>query len=80
MAQLLVRKVSADLVRSLKQRARAHGISAEEEHRRILAAGLLGTARTKPFLADFLLSEPVLPDVELDLSRSREIENRDTGF
>jgi plasmid stability protein len=36
MSQLTVRNVSAELVRSLKQRAAAHGRSAEAEHREIL--------------------------------------------
>ncbi len=40
MAELLVRNVSDDLVRSLKLRAAAHGVSAEEEHRRILAEAM----------------------------------------
>jgi plasmid stability protein len=37
MAQLLVRNVPEEVARSLKMRAAAHGVSAEEEHRRILA-------------------------------------------
>lgn len=40
MAQLLVRNVSDELVRALKLRAAAHGVSAEEEHRRILTKAL----------------------------------------
>lgn len=42
MAQLLVRNVSEALAKSLKQRAAEHGISAEEEHRRILQQALMG--------------------------------------
>ncbi len=41
MSQLTVRKVSAQLVRTLKQRAAAHGRSAEAEHREILREALL---------------------------------------
>jgi antitoxin FitA len=41
MSQLTVRNVSADLVRTLKQRAAAHGRSAEAEHREILREALL---------------------------------------
>lgn len=37
MGQLLVRKVDDDLILALKRRAVEHGISAEEEHRRLLA-------------------------------------------
>ena len=36
MAQLLVRKVDERIVSALKERAARHGVSAEEEHRRIL--------------------------------------------
>ncbi|MBV9552233.1 MAG: hypothetical protein JO032_05515 [Alphaproteobacteria bacterium] len=40
MAQLLVRGVSDDIVRTLKRRAAAHGRSAEAEHRAILETAL----------------------------------------
>ncbi len=40
MAQLLVRNISEALAKTLKQRAAEHGISAEEEHRRILQEAL----------------------------------------
>jgi antitoxin FitA len=40
MADLLVRGVDEELVRALKERAGAHGRSAEAEHREILAAAL----------------------------------------
>jgi plasmid stability protein len=40
MNQLTVRNVSAEIVRSLKQRASAHGRSAEAEHREILREAL----------------------------------------
>lgn len=41
MAQLTVRNISAQIVRMLKQRAAAHGLSAEAEHREILRETLL---------------------------------------
>jgi len=40
MADLLVRGIDEELVRVLKERAGAHGRSAEAEHREILAAAL----------------------------------------
>ncbi len=43
MAQLLVRNISDALVKSLKLRAAAHGVSSEEEHRRILAKAMAET-------------------------------------
>ena len=41
MTQLTVRNISAHIVRTLKQRAAAHGRSAEAEHREILRDVLL---------------------------------------
>jgi plasmid stability protein len=41
MTQLTVRNVTADLVRTLKERAAAHGRSAEAEHREILREALI---------------------------------------
>ena len=41
MAQLTVRNVAQQVVRSLKRRAAAHGRSAEAEHREILHRALL---------------------------------------
>ncbi len=40
MAQLIVRNLDEDLVRLLKQRAAAKGVSVESEHRRILEESL----------------------------------------
>ncbi len=82
MSQLLVRKIDPGTVHKLKERARAHGVSAEEEHRRILREVLEREEPRKPTLMEFLLSPAghVLPDVELDLSRSKEIEARELGF
>jgi antitoxin FitA len=41
MAQLLVRNVPDEVVRALKLRAAVNGVSAEEEHRRILAEAMM---------------------------------------
>jgi plasmid stability protein len=82
MAQLLVRDLDESLVIKLKRRAREHGISTEEEHRRILREALLKPDPRKASLIEFLLSEEaaIEPEVELDLSRSRAIETRDLEF
>jgi antitoxin FitA len=45
MAQLLVRNLEDELVLDLKRRAGEHGVSVEEEHRRILREAL----RKDPF-------------------------------
>jgi len=56
MADLLVRGVEDELVRALKERAGAHGRSAEAEHRAILAAAL-SRPRRRSF-AEVLASMP----------------------
>ena len=56
MADLLVRGVDEDLVRALKERAGAHGRSAEAEHRAILAAALARPRRRS--FAEVLASMP----------------------
>ena len=45
MADLLVRRIDDALVKRLKERAAAHGRSAEAEHRAILAEALAGPRR-----------------------------------
>lgn len=57
MAQLIVRNLEDDLVRLLKHRAAEHGVSAEEEHRRLLRRalrpqGLLDQLREMPDVGD----------------------------
>ena len=61
MANLLVRNLEDEVVDALKARSGVHGVSAEEEHRRILRAALLGP-RKKSF-AEVLQS---IPDVGID--------------
>lgn len=80
MKQLLVRNLDEGLVRKLKTRARAHGVSAEEEHRRILKEALSRRPDKTPSLIEFLCASEVAPDIELDFGRSRKIEERDTGL
>jgi plasmid stability protein len=81
MNQLLVRTLEAALVRRLRARARQHGVSIEEEHRRILHEACL-SSRAHPNLIDFLRDNrnAAAPDTELDLTRSRQRESRGTGF
>ena len=76
MAQLLVRSVDASLVQKLKRRASAHGVSVEEEHRRILKEVLSSPVAEKPSLIEFLLSDEgtIHPGVELEIRRCREVE------
>ncbi|MCB1094086.1 MAG: DNA-binding protein [Verrucomicrobiae bacterium] len=82
MAQLLVRGLEDSLVSKLKRRAAEHGVSAEEEHRRILREVLLTAQNLKPTLIQFLVSNEgeASPEIELDLSRSQAVASRDIGF
>ena len=66
MPDLLVRGVDDEIVRALKERAGAHGRSAEAEHRAILAAAL-ARPRRRTF-AQVLAS---MPDVGQDADFER---------
>jgi plasmid stability protein len=66
MADLLVRGVDEDLVLALKERAGAHGRSAEAEHRAILAAALARPRRRS--FAEVLASMPPV-GVDADFER-----------
>lgn len=72
MPQLLVRNLEDSLVRRLKRRAAARGVSVEEEHRRILKDALEKKKSSKPTLAEFLLSHPAAPDLELEMGREKD--------
>jgi len=80
MPQLLVRDVPQSLLQKLKRRAAKHGVSAEEEHRRILRDALTAKRGSTPSLMEFLLSTEVAPKLKLPLDRSRKLEPRDIGF
>jgi antitoxin FitA len=73
MPQLLVRNVEDKVVSKLKQQAGQHGISMEEEHRRILREALLGSLKKRPSLKEYLFQ---MPDVGPDELFAR---NRDRG-
>lgn len=60
MAQLIVRNLDKRLVDRLKRRAAQHGVSAEEEHRRILEHAL--ATRPKATLKELLLAIPEAGD------------------
>ena len=70
MSQLLVRKIDPHTVQQLKARANAHGISTEEEHRRILQETLSRPDKAKPSLIEYLSATEVVPEVELHITRS----------
>ena len=66
MADLLVRGVDEELVRALKERAGAHGRSAEAEHREILAAAL-----ARPRRRSFAEVLAAMPEVGVDADFER---------
>jgi antitoxin FitA len=74
MAQLLVRNLEDDLVRDLKRRAGEHGVSVEEEHRRILREALRADAVTER--KSFWQALGEMPDVGDDSLFEREQDPR----
>jgi len=66
MANLLVRGVDEALVKALKERAGAHGLSAEAEHRQILEAAL-----SRPKKRSFVEVLTAIPDVGTDADFER---------
>lgn len=72
MPQLIVRQIEEKVVRKLKEQAGAHGVSMEEEHRRILREALLGKAVKRPSFKDALLAMPDVGD-DADFGRGAQI-------
>ena len=72
MANLIVRNVEDEIVKALKERAGKRGVSAEAEHRLILA-DVLGKPRKKSF-AEVLST---MPSVGNDADFARHDDNRD---
>jgi plasmid stability protein len=77
MANLVVRNLDQRLVDALKQRAARHGRSAEAEHRAILEAALLLTA--KKSFAEVLSSMPDVGEDE-DFERKEDTHQVDHVF
>jgi plasmid stability protein len=61
MPQILIRKLDDSIVRKLRAKAAAEGVSAEEEARRILRRYLIGEVPTMP-LIEFLRTMPEVDD------------------
>lgn len=76
MPQLIVRNLEDAVVRRLKKRAGEHGISMEEEHRRILREALLG--KPDPEVKTFWQQLAAMPDAGGDglFSHSRNVSQR----
>lgn len=61
MPQILIRQLDESIVRKLRAKAAAEGVSAEEEARRILRRSLVGEV-PKMSLLDFLRTMPEVDD------------------
>jgi len=71
MPQLIVRGIEEKIVKKLKERAGQHGVSMEEEHRRILRSALLGQTEKKRSFKEYLREMPdVGPDELFDRDRT----------
>lgn len=74
MAQLIVRNIEDEVAQKLKERAAKNGVSAEEEHRRILAA-VLNEKETdgapKMTFEEFIVNGEPFIDVDLEIERDK---------
>jgi antitoxin FitA len=61
MGQLLVRDLDDEIIRRIKRRAAAHGLSTEAEHRAILEAAVRGQAGTSPIEASRRFRQELAP-------------------
>lgn len=75
MTQLLVRNIPDSLAKQLKRRAVEHGVSAEEEHRRILHEALAQPAaknkQAYTMFDHFRKLGEIAPDFEFERKRTR---------
>jgi plasmid stability protein len=78
MPQLIVRNLEEAIVRRLKKRAGEHGVSMEEEHRRILREALGAKGKKPVSFKEFLISMPDAGDDAL-FERDRSMASRATG-
>jgi plasmid stability protein len=73
MPQLIVRQIEEKVVKKLKQRAGEHGVSMEEEHRRILRESLLGKVMRRKSIKEALLAMPNVGE-DTDFVRGAQLE------
>ena len=73
MPQLIVRQIEEKVVKKLKQQAGEHGVSMEEEHRRILRKSLLGKAGRRTSFKEALLAMPNVGN-DADFERGPQLE------
>ena len=73
MPQLIVRQIEDKVVKKLKQQAGAHGVSMEEEHRRILREALVGLSKKRRSFKELLLAMPNVGE-DQDFERGPQID------
>lgn len=73
MPQLIVRQIEEKVVSKLKELAGQHGVSMEEEHRRILREALLSRVKKRPSFKEALLSMPAVGE-DADFERSPQLQ------
>jgi len=73
MPKLIVRQIEEKVVKKLKEQAGAHGVSMEEEHRRILREALIGPSKKRRCFKEFLLAMPNVGE-DRDFEREPEID------
>jgi plasmid stability protein len=71
MPQILIRQLDDSIVRKLRAKAAAEGVSAEEEVRRILRRSLVGEVPQMP-LIDFLRTMPEVEDDRIFTRQKRK--------
>lgn len=79
MPQLLVRDIESAVVKKLRGRAAAQGVSVEEAHRRLLRAALIGDqpGPQRDFIA-YLRSIP--QDDSIEFTREKDLPRRDVNL
>jgi plasmid stability protein len=72
-AQLIVRRIEDKVVKKLKQQAGTHGVSMEEEARRILREALFGKPHNRPSFKEALCAMPNVGE-DTDFERGPQLE------
>jgi len=79
MPQLLVRDIESAVVKKLRGRAAAQGVSVEEAHRRLLRAALIGDqAGPQRDFITYLRSIP--QDDSIEFTREKDLPRRDVNL
>ncbi|MDK3159914.1 hypothetical protein QPK87_25625 [Kamptonema cortianum] len=73
MPSLIVRNIESSIVQRLREESVRHGVSMEEEHRRVLRKSLLGSADGKKLsLKEFLSRDGSTPPIPRVIRRRQQ--------